>query len=116
MLVNWKFQNVAFALNILDVLAGDDRFVDIRKRTRNRRVLTKIEDATETYRTAALEEQTKKINEFKSEIATIREDYQKEVEKVENLPDLDPRMRDAMIQQTQRREDRPSGGRAGKNA
>ena len=34
MLIDWKFQNVPFVLNILDSLAGDDRFIDLRKRTR----------------------------------------------------------------------------------
>ena len=42
MMIDWKFQNVTFVLNILDSLAGDDRFVDIRKRTRPHRILTKI--------------------------------------------------------------------------
>ncbi len=56
MLVDWKFQNVPFVLNILDSLAGDDRFIDIRKRTRSHRILTKVEEATEEYRTKALKE------------------------------------------------------------
>ena len=101
MLVNWKFQNVEFALNILDVLAGDTSFVDIRKRTRNRRVLTKIEDATETYRAKALTEQSEMIDQLKTDIAAVREEYQKAIDAVDAQPDLDPRMREAMKQQTE---------------
>ena len=101
MLVNWKFQNVAFALNVLDVLAGDNSFVDIRKRTRNRRVLAKIEEATETYRAKALTEQSQMIEKLKTDIAAVRDDYQKAIDAVDNRPDLDPRMRAAMKQQTE---------------
>ena len=39
-------------LNILDSLATDDRFIDLRKRTRSHRILTKVEEATEEYRQA----------------------------------------------------------------
>ena len=63
MVIDCKFQNVPFVLNILDSLAGDDRFVDLRKRTRPHRILTKIEEATEEYRKTSLDEQTKFMNE-----------------------------------------------------
>ena len=39
-------QNVPFILNIIDELAGDDRFMDIRKRARMHRTLAKIDEAT----------------------------------------------------------------------
>ena len=61
--VDFKFQNIPFALNILDSLAGDDRFIDLRKRTRSHRILTKIEEATEEQRKATLDEQAKFFNE-----------------------------------------------------
>ena len=38
-------------------LAKDDRFIDLRKRTRSHRILTKIEEATEEQRKDSLEEQ-----------------------------------------------------------
>jgi ABC-2 type transport system permease protein len=37
------FQNVPFALNVLDALAGDDRFINIRKREQQYRALSKVE-------------------------------------------------------------------------
>ena len=61
--IDFKFQNIPFALNILDSLAGDDRFIDLRKRTRSHRMLTKVEEATEDQRKAALDEQSKFFNE-----------------------------------------------------
>ena len=63
MLIDWKFQNVTFVLNVLDELAGDDRFVSIRKRTRPHRILTRIEEATEEQRKSSLDEQTKFMTE-----------------------------------------------------
>ena len=46
-IIDFKFQNVTFVLNILDSLAGDDRFIDLRKRSRSHRILTKVEEATD---------------------------------------------------------------------
>jgi len=40
-------------LNVLDVLAGDDRFVDIRTRRPTHRTLTKVSEATEEARAQA---------------------------------------------------------------
>ncbi len=47
---DFKFDNVPFVLNVLDVLAGDQRFVDIRTRRPAHRTLTKVNDATEKAR------------------------------------------------------------------
>ncbi|MCR4412594.1 MAG: Gldg family protein [Thermoguttaceae bacterium] len=44
------FDNVAFVLNVLDELAGDDRFLEIRKRRHIHRTLTRIEEVTEKSR------------------------------------------------------------------
>ena len=49
--VNLVLDNVTFVLNVLDHLAGDNRFIDIRKRRRQHRTLTRIETSTEEART-----------------------------------------------------------------
>ena len=91
LLIDWKFQNVTFALNILDQLAGDDRFISIRKRTRPHRILTKIEEATEEYRQSSLKEQTKFINDARQDIEQARDEYRKKMGELESRTDLDPR-------------------------
>jgi ABC-2 type transport system permease protein len=48
--VFFDFDNVSFSLNILDSLAGDDRFLDLRKRRTQHRTLTRIDKATEKAR------------------------------------------------------------------
>jgi ABC-2 type transport system permease protein len=91
MLVEWKFQNVPFVLNILDSLAGDDRFLDIRKRTRSHRILTKIEEATEDYRAKSLAERSKFMDEASQQIEAVRQQFREKIAELEKRTDLDAR-------------------------
>jgi ABC-2 type transport system permease protein len=104
--VDWKFQNVTFVLNILDSLATDDRFIDLRKRTRSHRILTKVEEATEVYRQAALEETTKFRNEALQQIDAARQEFTTKMDELENNKDLDPRVLAQLVQQAQIRLER----------
>ncbi len=70
--VHFDFDNVTFVLNLLDSLAGDDRFLEIRKRRPKHRTLTRIEKSTEDAR-----------KETWREIENLREKYE-EVEKEED--------------------------------
>ncbi|MGD0384143.1 MAG: Gldg family protein, partial [Thermoguttaceae bacterium] len=45
--LNFQFDNVTFILNALDKLAGDERFIDIRKRRPRHHTLTRIEKETQ---------------------------------------------------------------------
>ena len=58
------FDNVTFVLNILDELAGDDRFIEISKRKPVHRTLERIEAAVDDARAQADEERQKFIAEF----------------------------------------------------
>ena len=50
---DFHFDNVPFVLNVLDTLAGDDRFVEIRTRRPAHRTLTRVNEATEKSRDEA---------------------------------------------------------------
>lgn len=50
--LDFHFDNVPFVLNVLDVLASDPRFVEIRTRRPAHRPLTKVFDATQSARDA----------------------------------------------------------------
>lgn len=91
MLVEWKFQNVPFVLNILDSLARDDRFIDIRKRTRSHRILTKIEQATEEYRAKSLTERAKSMEEANQQVELVRQQFRDKIAELEKRTDLDAR-------------------------
>ncbi len=51
--INWQFDNVTFVLNVIDSLAGDDRFLDIRKRKTRYASLKKVEERTAEAREEA---------------------------------------------------------------
>lgn len=63
-ITSFDFDNVTFVLDVLDKLAGDDRFLEIRKRRAAHRTLTKIDDATETARKASDDSIKKLRDEF----------------------------------------------------
>lgn len=98
MLIDWKFQNVTFVLNILDELAGDDRFVSIRKRTRPHRILTRIEEATEEQRKSALDEQSKFMTDAREQIDAAQQEFREKLSELENRKDLDPRVLMQMVE------------------
>jgi hypothetical protein len=101
MLVDWQFQNVPFVLNTLDVLAGDDRFVSLRKRTRPHRILTRIEEETDKYRKKAIEDQTKFLEDAKRESDAAEQDFRMKIAEFKNRKDVDPRYLERLLERTQ---------------
>jgi ABC-2 type transport system permease protein len=85
-----NLDNVTFVLNVLDVLAGDDRFVEIRKRRPTHRTLEKIESVTEKARTEAMENRDKFIKEFDDAKAAVEKKFADDIKKLEGRKDLDP--------------------------
>ncbi|MGL4514174.1 MAG: Gldg family protein [Lacipirellulaceae bacterium] len=102
-LVDWNFQNVAFVLNALDSLAGDDRFLDVRKRTRQHRILSKIEEATETAREEASKERSKFVADATQSIEAAREEFTKKIAEIEARTDVPAIAKRQMIEQAQMR-------------
>jgi ABC-2 type transport system permease protein len=81
-------QNVTLILNIIDSLAGDERFIGIRKRTRDHRTLTKIDSATQKYRDNALAEQEEFVNEIQKEIDEAQKRFQEKIDAVSKMEGL----------------------------
>ena len=100
------FDNVEFALNVLDVLAADDRFVDIRKRKPKHRTLERIEDAVATAREDAEKQRAEFIAAFDTAEAAANDEMKKEVgefeKKIKDMEaqgDADPQAAMQAIQQ-----------------
>ena len=76
---NFDFDNVTFALNVLDWLSGDDRFVEVRKRKPKHRTLERIEDAVASAREDAEKQRATFIGEFDKAEREASDAMQKEV-------------------------------------
>jgi ABC-2 type transport system permease protein len=100
--ISWNFDNVTFVLNILDELAGDERFIEIRKRRRQHRALVKLDEQTEQARQQATNERQVFMKEFNK----TREDEQKKFDEriagIEKRTDLDRRMKAINVEMARR--------------
>ncbi len=74
--VYFDFDNVSFVLNALDSLAGDDRFLDLRKRRAQHRTLTMIDKATEKSR----KKTDQAIADCRADVEKTREEEQKKLD------------------------------------
>jgi ABC-2 type transport system permease protein len=84
------FDNVELALNLLDTLAGDDRFIEIRKRKPKHRTLERIEDTVADARKEAEDRRATFIAEFDKAEADASDAMQNEVEAFEKrIKELD---------------------------
>ena len=104
--VNWSFQNVTLVLNILDALAGEERFLDIRRRERKHRVLTKVEKETEDARLNASKERQEFIAQVEEKITQANDAYNKRVSEIEARTDLPEQQKRFMIDMVGRDERR----------
>ena len=102
----FNFDNVTFALNILDSLSGDTRFLDIRKRKPKHRTLERIEDTVASAREQADQERQKFIEQFDAAESGANAEMQKEVgafekkiKDMESAGDADPQAAMQAVQQ-----------------
>ncbi len=71
--INWKFDNVTFVLNVIDDLAGDERFLDVRKKQTRHSTLKFVEAKTADARADADEAIDRFNKEFEQLEAEARE-------------------------------------------
>ena len=100
--IEWKFDNVTFVLNVIDDLASDNRFLDVRKKQTRHSTLKLVESQTSAAREAAEAE----ILGFEKEFKTA-EDAAKAKQK-DTLAELQKKV-DDLTQQAESSGTQPTG-------
>lgn len=93
-----QFDNVTFALNCIDELAGDDSFIELRKRRPVHRTLTTIEQQQMIYNNQWLTEKEEAEAKAASELADAQKRLDDRVAELSNDTALDERSREIQIQ------------------
>ncbi len=81
--------NVTFVLNAVDSLAGDQAYIDLRKRRPKHRTLTAVEKRTEKFVKQSLEEREAAAEEAKKKSEAEKEKFKQKREKIEKDDTLD---------------------------
>jgi ABC-2 type transport system permease protein len=81
--IDFQFENVNFLLNIIDVLSGDDEYIEIRKRKPKHSTLRIVEAGTLAARERESSERRKFQDKFDAEVKEMEEKNKKEVDKVQ---------------------------------
>jgi ABC-2 type transport system permease protein len=105
-LVDLRFDNVPFLLNLVDSLAGDDRFIELRKRQPKFRRLTWLEEQTETARETQQKERTKANENAKKELDEAQKALDEAVAAIKGRTDLDEKTKEVMALSAQEAENR----------
>lgn len=102
--IDFQFQNVPLVLNLIDALAGDERFLNIRKRTTHHAPLKLIEDQIREAMKASREEEEKFKKQFEAEVRQAQQSHledrariEQEKEEVRQREELTPQERDDML-------------------
>jgi len=94
--IGWQFENVNFLLNIVDVLSGDDAYIDIRKRKPKHSTLRIVEVGAQEARQTEFRERITYQEEFDKAVRDIEKENQKEIDKFQKeLEELQSKQREA---------------------
>ena len=88
--IRLRFDNVTFILNALDALAGDDRFLEIRKRRPKYRTLSHIDEWTEKDRKNAADQIEKFSKNVEAEDAKAQKAMEDEIAELRKRKNVDP--------------------------
>jgi ABC-2 type transport system permease protein len=87
--LEFNFDNVTYVLNVLDALAGDDRFMEIRKRRPAHRTLSAVEERTRGLIEEANLESERFRAEFDRKQAEQKQKLDEDLRKLQDRPGID---------------------------
>ena len=98
---NLDLDNVTFVLNCVDILAGDDSFVALRKRRLQHRTLERVEQESKQFVEQAQRETKAAEEAAKEQLAIAQKNLNKEVETVQSRKDVDERTKEILLSNLQ---------------
>lgn len=103
---NLNFDNVSFILNCIDVLVGDESFVELRRRRVQHRTLTTVEARTRAYAEKRSKDEQQATLEAQSALAEAQQRLDAKVNEIKNRTDLDETTKQIMARNLQEAETR----------
>jgi ABC-2 type transport system permease protein len=101
-----KLDNITFVMNAVDALAGDESFIDLRKRRAHHRTLTAVERQTQTFKKAQVDQQLKADEDAKRQLEEAKARFQDEIKKIQADKSLDERTKMIRVRAAQENERR----------
>ncbi|MEW4529272.1 Gldg family protein [Maioricimonas sp. JC845] len=103
-ILDLNIDNVTFVLNAVDALAGNEQFIDLRKRRSTLRTLERVERQKDTFKERLNEQIQAAEAEAQERLEAARERLQKRVDEISNDTSLDPRAKQQLIRVAEREE------------
>ena len=103
---NLDFDNVTFVLNCVDVLAGDDAYIALRKRRAHHRPLSRVEEQTREFIKQSQKEAKLAEDEADDALKKAQKALDAKVAKIRDDKELDDRTKDIKLQTLERVENR----------
>jgi ABC-2 type transport system permease protein len=94
---NLDFDNVPFVLNCVDVLAGDESVVGLRKKRLKHRTLVELEAQANRFKDQLQEEAKRAENEARDELDDAQKAFSTQVDQVQSRTDLDERTKEIQL-------------------
>jgi len=98
---NLDFDNVTFVLNCVDVLAGDESFVALRKKRPVHRTLETLEAQNNKFNEELLRQTKAAEDAAKERLDQAQKAFDKQVDQVKSRTDFDERTKEIMLQNLQ---------------